>query len=163
MLGGISLFAKRIESMENIRSIVTNEVAKYIKRGVNIDVNYIDGPVIHVTGQIPLSNGKVKVTETLYLGSSSDGAEEHPPVMTQQEYGSLRIIGQIIVVHVYEGVLLSREYVIHIGDELKVSDDVIKVIIVGKGYVKLKDAVENVKQQGTQQARPTTQQPYYTI
>jgi len=30
------LFARRIESMENIRSIVTNEVTRYVKRGVNL-------------------------------------------------------------------------------------------------------------------------------
>ena len=164
MLSGVPLFAKRIESLENIRSIVSNEVAKYLKRGVNVEVNYIeDKPIIHVSGQLPMGDGKVKVIETLYLGGSSDGSEEHSTVMVQYEYGSLRIVGQIMVINVYEGVLLSREYVVNLSDELKVLSDVVKVTVVGKDYVKIKDAIETARQ-GAQQAKATsTQQSYYAI
>ncbi|ABW00961.1 hypothetical protein [Caldivirga maquilingensis] len=165
MLSGVPLFAKRIESMENIRSIVSSEVAKYLKRGVNIEVNYIeDKPIIHVSGQLPMGDGKVKVIETLYLGSSGDGSEEHSTVMIQYEYGSLRIVGQVMVINVYEGVLLSREYVVNLGDEFKVLSDVVKVTVVGRDYVKIKDAIESARQQSTQQAKAaSTQQSYYAI
>jgi len=165
MLGGMSLFARRIESMENIRSIVTNEVTRYVKRGVNVNVDYVgDKPITQVIGQVPMSGGRVKVIEALYLGSSNDGAEEHPPIMTQYEYDSLRVVGQVMVVNVYEGVLLSREYMVQVGDELRVADEGVRVIIVGKDYAKIKDAVEGVRQQGVQQAKSSpTQQPYYAI
>ncbi|MGC9136010.1 hypothetical protein [Caldivirga sp.] len=165
MLSGVPLFTKRIESMENIRSIVSNEVTKYLKRGVNVEVNYIDDkPVIHVSGQLPMSDGKVKVIETLYLGSSNDGSEEHSTVMVQYEYGPLKVVGQVMVINVYEGVLLSREYVVDLSSELRVLNDVVKVTVVGKDYVKVKDAVEAARQQGAQQAKASsTQQTYYAI
>ncbi|WP_291767018.1 hypothetical protein [Caldivirga sp. UBA161] len=164
MLSSVPLFAKRIESLENISSIVSNEVAKYLKRGINVEVNYIeDKPIIHVSGQLPMGDGKVKVIETLYLGSSSDGSEEHSTVMVQYEYGSLRVVGQIMVINVYEGVLLSREYVVNLSDELKVLSDIVKVTIVGRNYVKIKDAIEATRQGAQQSKVASTQQSYYAI
>lgn len=157
----VALFAKRTESMDNIKTILVNEVTKYAKRGVPINVEYVeDRPVVFVVGQIPESDGTIKVTEALYLGESADGAEEHPTVMLQQEYQSTKVIGQLIVIHMYEGVLLAREYSVKVGGELKADGGSLKVLVVGRNYAKIKDAVESAKQ-GVQQ--PQRAQTYYMI
>ena len=155
----VSIFAKRIESLDNIRNILSGEISKYAARGVPIEVNTVEsGPYIQLAGQIPTEDGKVKVIEALYLSSSGDEAEEHPPIMIQQEAGKVRIIGQIYPVHIYEGVLVVREYEVDAG-HMAATGGSLKVVLIGKDYVKLKDAIESAKQ--GQQAKKAQAQQYY--
>ncbi|GGP19633.1 hypothetical protein GCM10007981_04100 [Thermocladium modestius] len=149
---------KRLEPLDNIENVLMDELARYRKFDVHIDVEYMDElkkPLNVMVGQF-MDGGDMKLVEAMYLNDSNE-AYDHPPITVQYEQGSTKFISPLYIIDMYGGVLITKQYTINLTNR-SASLDGVKILMVGKKFEKLRDKVRTAKDQPERKPQQT-----YTI
>jgi len=149
---------KRLEPLDNIENVLMDELGRYRKFDIPIEVEYSEDlkkPMHIMVGQF-MEKDSMKLVEAIYLNDANE-AYDHPPLTVQYEQGSTKFISPLYIIDMYGGALMLKQYTINIANR-SITMDNIKIVLVGKKFEKIRDKIKTAREQPERK-----QQQTYTI
>ena len=134
--------------MDMIENYVVELANKYLKYNVPLDVVYheeVSKPISLVAGYLLRSEREITVQEVCYLGES-DGSEELQLTIQYEFPNKVRVVSPMFFINVFHGVAIVKQYRLDLSSYVAELEKV-TVYVAGKKYERVKNRLEQVKQQ----------------